>query len=52
MADVVAATLDGTPSRPAGDLPVAAPRRRTVPGRAPEHGEDTPAVLAELGLRC
>jgi len=52
MADVVAATLDGTPSRPAGDLAVAAPRRRRVEGSAPASGADTAAVLGELGLRC
>jgi crotonobetainyl-CoA:carnitine CoA-transferase CaiB-like acyl-CoA transferase len=52
MADVVARTLDGTPSRPAADLPVALPRRRAVEGTAPAAGADTAAVLRELGLPC
>jgi crotonobetainyl-CoA:carnitine CoA-transferase CaiB-like acyl-CoA transferase len=52
MADVVARTLDGTPSRPAGGVALAAPRRRDVAGDAPASGADTAAVLRELGLRC
>jgi hypothetical protein len=52
MADVVAGTLDGTPSRPAGDLSLTPPRRRDVAGDAPAAGADTAAVLRELGVRC
>jgi len=52
MSDVVARTLDGTPSRPAGNLSVAHPRRRRPAGRAPGPGADTAAVLRELGLPC
>jgi hypothetical protein len=52
MTDVVARTLDGTPSRPAGNLPVAHPRRRRPAGRAPGPGADTAAVLRELRLPC
>jgi hypothetical protein len=52
MTDVVARTLDGTPSRPAGDLPLALPRRREPSGQAPGPGADTAGVLRELGLPC
>jgi hypothetical protein len=52
MTDVVARTLDGTPSRPAGDLPVALPRCRTTGKTAPAPGADTADVLRELGLPC
>ncbi|NYJ08683.1 CoA transferase [Petropleomorpha daqingensis] len=52
MTDVVARTLDGTPSWPAGDLPVALPRRREPAGDAPVAGADTADVLRELGLPC
>ncbi|WP_308251856.1 CoA transferase [Pseudonocardia sp. KRD291] len=54
MADVVAATLDGTPGGPVTELQarsVAAPRARPVRGRAPAAGADTAAVLDELGIR-
>lgn len=59
MADVVAATLDGSPGRPAervgdgwavGDVAVAPPRHRSPAGAAPESGADTDAVLRELGI--
>ncbi|SEP23673.1 CoA transferase [Trujillonella endophytica] len=66
MTDVVAATLVGVPDGPSpaarregerwvvdtadGAVPVAPPRRRTVPGVAPQAGADTAAVLAELGI--
>jgi crotonobetainyl-CoA:carnitine CoA-transferase CaiB-like acyl-CoA transferase len=65
MADVVARTLDGTPSRaarragdgwvvdtPGGAVPVALPRRRTAAGNAAGSGDDTVAVLRGLGLPC
>jgi crotonobetainyl-CoA:carnitine CoA-transferase CaiB-like acyl-CoA transferase len=65
MTDVVARTLDGTPSRPArptddgwvvdtahGAVPVAPPRHRTVTGTVARSGDDTAAVLRELGLPC
>jgi hypothetical protein len=65
MTGVVAATLDGSPSRPArragsgwvvdaeeGAVPVALPRRRAATGTAPGSGADTAAVLAELGRPC
>jgi hypothetical protein len=66
MTDVIAGTLDGTPSGPAhrhgkgwvvdtthGPVPVARPRARPVPvAPAPDVGADTGAVLAELGIRC
>jgi hypothetical protein len=63
MAGVVAATLTAGP-QPAtrrtdrgwivdtaqGSVPVAAPRHRAVPGRAPEPGEHTAEVLRELRI--
>jgi crotonobetainyl-CoA:carnitine CoA-transferase CaiB-like acyl-CoA transferase len=66
MADVVAATLDGTPSSPArrhgttwvvdaadGPVRVARPRARPLPAAAaPPWGADTTQVLTELGIRC
>ena len=65
MADVVARTLDGTPSRPArsvgdgwvvdtsgGPVQVALPRRRTVASTVANAGDDTAAALRELGLPC
>ncbi|MCW0213922.1 MAG: CoA transferase, partial [Pseudonocardia sp.] len=61
MADVVAGTLDGTPSYPTrvfddgwtvdtadGPVPVALPRPRRAVGDAPAAGADTDAVLREL----
>jgi crotonobetainyl-CoA:carnitine CoA-transferase CaiB-like acyl-CoA transferase len=61
MADVVAATLDGTPSRPTrafddgwmadtpdGPVPVEHPLPRHAAGEAPESGADTAAVLREI----
>lgn len=66
MTDVVAATLNGAPARPAraarrdGDrwvvdagcrpVSVGEPRRREAVAAAPVSGEDTAKVLAELGL--
>jgi crotonobetainyl-CoA:carnitine CoA-transferase CaiB-like acyl-CoA transferase len=67
MSGVVAATLEGdhmtrSPAArrdtdgwvvdtAAGPVPVAAPRRRRVPGKAPDPGEHTAGVLRELGIR-
>jgi crotonobetainyl-CoA:carnitine CoA-transferase CaiB-like acyl-CoA transferase len=48
MHDGVAATLDSSPTEPAGE--VAAPRARTPRGEAPSSGADTEAVRREL--RC
>ncbi|HWC82965.1 MAG TPA: CoA transferase, partial [Pseudonocardiaceae bacterium] len=63
MSGVVAATLDGSPSRRArrgaagwvldtddGPVAVASPRRREVPGRAADAGEHTGEVLGELRI--
>jgi hypothetical protein len=65
MTDVVVATLDGSAgpapaARRTGDkwvvdtadgpVPVATPRRRTVDGEAPRSGDDTRAVLDEIGV--
>ncbi len=45
MAGLVAATLDGTPSRPADDLAVRRPRHRDLGPAAPPPGADTTALL-------
>lgn len=65
MTDVVAQTLDGTPSKPAirtdtgwavetsaGVIPTAAPRRRAVGGTASATGAETVEVLREIGIVC
>lgn len=66
MSQVVSATLADAPGSPTGTahrdgagwavdtsdgaVPVAAPRRRTVSGHAPEPGEHTAEVLRELRI--